>query len=149
MINIDDTWKRFWAKVNMSTPDKCWEWTANTGRGYGMFWFGKIPMVAHRVSWMMLRGHIPEGKLVLHKCDNRRCVNPNHLFIGTQSDNVCDMHSKGREGDYRTGITKSFSEEEILDIRDMHSKGMSLRSIAIKYKTTHQTIKRAMSDGRL
>lgn len=146
---MKDIWERFWSKVEMSTPDKCWNWTANTGRGYGMFWFTKIPMVAHRVSWMLLRGPIPDGKLVLHKCDNRRCVNPNHLFIGTQSDNVRDMLYKGRKGDYRTGNTKKFTNEEVTDILRLKALGLSLRAIAKKYSTTHSTIIRAIKDKRI
>ena len=142
-------WKRFWSKVHVKLPEDCWEWQANLGKGYGMFWFGKDSIVAHRVSWMMLRGPIPEGMNVLHRCDNRKCVNPNHLFIGTQSDNVCDMLSKGRGGDYRNGNTKSFSSEESLDISNLMSNGRSLRGIAIKYNTTHTTIKRAIDDGRI
>lgn len=142
------TWKRFWSKVHIRLPDDCWEWQANLGKGYGMFWFGKIAIVAHRVSWTMLRGPIPDNMLVLHKCDNRKCVNPNHLFIGTQSDNVCDMLQKDRGGDCRNGKTLKFSSEERLDIKDMQNRGVSLRNIGIKYHTTHQTIQRAISDGR-
>ena len=143
------TWKRFWSKVHVGLPEECWEWQANTGRGYGMFWFGKTPIVAHRASWMMLRGPIPEGMNVLHKCDNRKCVNPNHLFIGTQSDNVQDMLQKGRGGDCRSGITKTYTTEERFDINNMCNRGISYRQIAIKYHTTHQAIQRALGDGRI
>ena len=141
--------KRFWEKVKIGLPDKCWEWQANLGRGYGMFSIEGRSIVAHRVSWTMLRGPIPEGMLVLHKCDNRKCVNPNHLFIGTQSDNVCDMLAKGRGGDYRNGNTKVYSLEDAIKIDNMLNDGASLRSIAREYNTTHQAIKRAITDGRL
>lgn len=146
---MENIWSRFWTKVSVKLPDDCWEWKANTGKGYGMFWFGKVPMMAHRLSWIMLRGDIPEGMNVLHKCDNRKCVNPNHLFIGTQSDNVQDMIRKGRGGDYRNRSTKKFSIEESSDIKDMQNRGISLRDIAIKYHTTHTTIQRAILDGRI
>jgi hypothetical protein len=142
-------WDRFWSKVNVRLPNDCWEWQANLGKGYGMFWFSKTAIVAHRVAWIMLRGDIPKGMNVLHKCDNRKCVNPNHLFIGTQSDNVNDMLQKGRGGDYRNGKTKKFNILEIEDINNMKSSGASLRNIALKYHTTHTTIQRAISDGRI
>jgi hypothetical protein len=142
-------WKRFWSKVKIGLPEDCWEWQANTGKGYGMFWFGKQAIVAHRVSWMLLRGPIPENMNVLHKCDNRRCVNPNHLFLGTQSDNFLDMWYKGRAGDYRNGNTLKFSTDESKDILDSIEIGESLRNIAIRYNTTHPTIIRAIKDGRI
>lgn len=146
---MKDFWDRFWSKVDFIAPNGCWEWKANLGRGYGMFWFSKTPIVAHRLSWTMLRYPIPEDKLVLHKCDNRKCVNPSHLFIGTQSDNVRDMYEKGRQGDCRTGITKYFSPTESKDIISMIDRGISLRNIAIKYGTTHGTLSRAIKDGRI
>lgn len=114
-----------------------------------MFSIENRSIVAHRVSWMMLRGPIPEGMLVLHKCDNRKCVNPNHLFIGAQSDNVHDMLTKGRNGDSRNGNTRFYSVEDAIKIDNMYKSGISLRGIAREYNTTHQAIQRAMFDGRL
>lgn len=94
--------ERFWQKVNVAGPNDCWQWTAyraNPGRhklGYGQFNnHGKIES-AHRVAWELTFGSIPEGMKVCHSCDNPLCCNPNHLFLGTQSDNVRDMDTKGR-----------------------------------------------------
>jgi hypothetical protein len=83
--------QRFWSKVNLKGPNECWEWKANLRKGYGMFRISNKIVSAHRVSWTMLRGDIPEGLLVLHKCNNEKCVNPNHLYLGTHGDNVTDM----------------------------------------------------------
>lgn len=94
---------RFWAKVEKSTePDGCWLWTAATFHGgYGMFrsredgrW---VMRHAQRVAWAWLRGPIPDGMWVLHRCDTPACVNPDHLWLGTNADNTADRHAKGRD----------------------------------------------------
>lgn len=89
---------RFWKFVRKSTePDGCWEWQGSTLHGYGQFmWYSRIPRGAHRVSWEMVYGPVPDGLWVLHRCDNRPCVRLNHLFLGTSQDNTADMVAKGR-----------------------------------------------------
>jgi hypothetical protein len=91
----------FWAKVDKNggvpahLPDlrECWLWTASLFvGGYGRFGAQR----AHRVSWELHHGEVPEGLFVLHRCDNPRCVNPGHLFLGTQTDNMRDMWAKRR-----------------------------------------------------
>lgn len=92
---------RFWPKVAIGAPEDCWEWTASRDDlGYGFFrMFPGVPMwKAHRASWAINHGPIPDGLAVLHACDNPPCVNPNpgHLFLGTLSDNTQDALAKGR-----------------------------------------------------
>jgi hypothetical protein len=86
---------RFWAKV--AKKNECWEWIGASRNGrYGSIWFNGKIKDAHRVSWILHFGSIPDGMFVLHKCDNGKCVRPDHLFLGTQGDNARDMHVKGR-----------------------------------------------------
>lgn len=92
---------KFWPKVKVAGADECWEWQAAIQRatGYGLIGkggFGAGSEGAHRVSYRMHIGEIPQGMVVMHACDNRRCVNPKHLRLGTYRDNTRDMIAKGR-----------------------------------------------------
>ena len=89
--------ERFWGKVDKT--DGCWLWTAGTNiNGYGRLSVNRIAILAHRYSWALHNGEIPKGMCVMHKCDNPPCVNPDHLEMGSQQDNLKDMLSKGRHG---------------------------------------------------
>lgn len=99
--------ERFWEKVQKTNT--CWLWTASqhvSKLPYGEFWDDKSKKLklAHRVSYELAYGPIPDGMKVLHECDNARCVRPDHLFLGTQAENVRDMVAKGRR---RGGVDTS------------------------------------------
>jgi len=90
--------KRFWDKVCIKGEKECWLWLASKHRktSYGQFSFEGKTQYAHRFAWALTNGPIPEGKTVLHSCDNTACVNPAHLNLGTQLENIEDMNKKGR-----------------------------------------------------
>jgi hypothetical protein len=96
--------ERFWAKVNRRGPDECWEWQGGRSSGYPHGILGSGPRgavvheYAHRVSWEIHNGPVPEGRNVLHHCDNPPCVNPRHLYVGTIADNNLDRDVRGRSG---------------------------------------------------
>jgi hypothetical protein len=139
--------ERFWAKVNKT--DGCWEWTASRGpKGYGYFVRdgtrrpGRRSESAHRVSWEMAHGPIPEGLYVLHKCDNPPCVRPDHLFLGTKADNNRDMHQKGRNNQPKGEANRraKLTEDQVRMIRAARAAGRPLKPFAKKYGVHHAII---------
>lgn len=108
--------KRFWKKVDKSGD--CWLWTAYKKKGgYGTFNVEGTMITAHRFSWQIHFGGIPEGMNVLHKCDTPACIRPEHLFLGTQQDNIDDMVEKGRQQKGEKHGNAKLDEEIVLCIR--------------------------------
>ncbi len=100
--NRTTTAKRFWSKVKLGYHNQCWPWIAGlTHNGYGKFSIGSRDsqriIRAHRFAWEFFKGEIPTASQVLHRCDNRLCCNPSHLFLGTNIDNVADKVAKNRQ----------------------------------------------------
>ena len=131
IVKIVDPLVRFNAKFKVGLTG-CWVWVGrpNTS-GYGTFSLNKKRERAHRVSWMLNRGPIPEGLQVLHKCDNPPCVNPDHLFLGTNADNVKDRVSKGRTApnDGETNPKALLTKWLVLKIKRMRKRRMTYKAI--------------------
>lgn len=89
--------ERFMSKIDKGAAGGCWHWNGGCdSNGYGVFWLnGKQPK-ANRQAWLYLKGAIPDGLFVLHDCDNKTCVNPDHLYVGTHEDNMRDAHERDR-----------------------------------------------------
>lgn len=137
--------QRFWSKVNKGPhPNGCWLWTGAVSGGYGVFW-GNYGPGAHRVSWALANGPIPGGQYVLHDCPNKHnplCVNPSHLKIGTQKDNVADQTRMGTRVFTRGEACKKSKTNEatVRLVRLERKSGMMLKEIAARHGLSVTTV---------
>ena len=139
--------ERFWAKVDRRGDAECWEWTAcRAPSGYGRIGIGqqRDTDYAHRVSWRLHFGEIPDGLYVCHRCDNPPCVNPAHLFLGTHAENMRDAQVKGRvRNNPRRGESNGWAkltDATVRDARRLWASGTSMRSLAKRYGVTFRTM---------
>lgn len=131
--------ERFWPNVS-KIDDGCWTWTRYCNpAGYGIFSWDD-GTIASRFSWSITNGPIPDGLDVLHKCDNPPCVRPDHLFLGTDADNMADKISKGR-GNYYSGgpKAKKLTWTQVEEVRALRGV-LTLRQLAAKYGVTVSSI---------
>jgi hypothetical protein len=134
---------RFWARVRKSSEEACWEWSGSTfENGYGhVYILGKTALV-HRYSYELhFEMTLNTNDLICHTCDNRICVNPSHLFIGTHQDNSTDMVEKGRQARGSRLKHTKLSADDREAIRDIYRQGlMSQRALGTLYGIAQQTI---------
>lgn len=160
---------RFWSKVNKTNPNGCWIWLGTKDRkGYGKIHaHGKNGVLAHRVAWELTNGLIPNRLHILHHCDNPSCVNPAHLFLGTNADNVADKLKKGRQAQGETiaatrrgdnnvsrryperlvrgeasSLSKLTTEQVIQIISRYRTGGISQKALAKEYGITQSQVNR-------
>jgi hypothetical protein len=123
--------KLFFKKVKKSSG--CWNWTARKNKdGYGQVWINHKSYYAHRISWSLKNGEIPKGMYILHSCDNPGCVNPNHLFLGTQADNVMDCFKKGKTTFGERDHFAKLKEKEVFEIRRLYKTGVVSQKLLSK-----------------
>jgi hypothetical protein len=157
---VDSLAERFWAKVD--TTGECWEWLAQRAtNGYGQMRVKKAGKWsydrAHRVSYALNIAPIPDGLCVLHRCDNRGCVRPEHLWLGTYQDNLRDMAAKGRAGYvvHPESINKGsrngwavLTEENVREIRRRYAVGgITMETIGRDYGVTKHAVWGAIRKG--
>lgn len=140
---------RFNSKIDKSSPNGCWEWTATLNtHGYGQVWMRRKLYGAHRVSYEIHVGEIPDGMCVCHTCDNRRCVNPSHLFAGTHQENMKDRDNKKRaivQGKGEANINHKLTEEDVREIRLRYASGFKCRFLAKEYGVSPSRISEVCS----
>lgn len=134
--------EHFMKKVDKKSEEECWEWKATIDlMGYGLF-KRKVDGVwknikAHRASYVFAYGEIPTGLCVCHKCDNRKCVNPSHLFVGTHLDNQMDKVNKKRQA---TGMTHGSRKLTSVDVEEIRNSDKKINDLASQYGVVKNTI---------
>lgn len=139
---------RFWSKVDKRGPADCWLWTGGQAK-YGIIWVDGVTRYrgAHRISYQMANGDIPDGMLVCHKCDNPLCVNPEHLFLGTPGDNVRDMISKKRNVT-TPGEKNAMAKLNWSRVREIRAKGGNHLALSKEYGVSRRTISDVLANRK-
>lgn len=139
--------QRFWSRVTKT--DSCWLWSGkpNKVNGYGRIHVNGAGMGAHRFSYVLAHGDIPSGMIVRHSCDTPLCVNPDHLLLGTDWDNVQDQIERGRNAKgERNGFAK-LSDQDVWQIRDMYARmGWTQMQLVRHFQVNRSTIYRVINN---
>jgi hypothetical protein len=143
---------RFWAKVQKDGLDGCWNWLGSkSAAGYGKFMVGRSPdgawrpSWAHIVSWRLAHGDIPHGLFVCHRCDNPRCVNPEHLFLGTPADNQRDMAAKDRSVFGSKASWARLHESDVPEVIRLRRAGVSWSQLASHFGVSIRTVRHVVA----
>lgn len=146
--NIPPLKERFWSKVDIRSDSECWPWNAAVRRkdeGYGAFWMNGRHHPSNRIAWTLTNGEIADGLVVCHKCDNPRCCNPSHLFLGTNAENDADRVSKGRQCRGSKQKNSVLNEVLVLVLRAMSENigtKKAAQTLGINYATARDACSR-------
>lgn len=125
---------RFWAKVETTLEDACWNWKAGTNHdGYGLFQLGPKLLRAHRVAYALRHGAAPDSLVLRHQCDNRRCVNPSHLLPGTKKQNMEEAVERGRNAHGERHGRAKLDEAKVLNLRLRYRAGEPIGILAAEF----------------
>ncbi|RZN19478.1 HNH endonuclease [Bradyrhizobium sp. Leo121] len=139
MNQMESITDRLMAKADVDERTGCWNWTGGSnGHGYGRAWANGRMVSAHRLSFELHCGQIPDGLHVLHSCDNRACINPAHLFLGTHAENIADRNAKGRQARGSANGRAKITEADVIAIRA--ATGVVQRELATQYGICRQKI---------
>lgn len=139
-------------RISIDSETHCWNWKgAINSNGYGVVKLPNGNKSAHRYSWMIHKGEILNGMFILHKCDNTLCVNPEHLFLGTQKDNLGDMASKGRSAHGERHGQHKLKDETVLEMVRRYKAGefRSMRSASLSYGVSHAYLHQLIGGKRV
>lgn len=140
---------KFWSKINKNgtvpahAPElgACWEWQGGgNGHGYGQMRVNYSQVGTHKIAWELANGQIPAKLYVLHKCDNRACCNPGHLFLGTAKDNTIDMIQRGRKRARLGAPHHHVTNDEVLTIKSRYADGATKAALAREFNVSHNTV---------
>lgn len=145
---------RFWKKVDKRTDGECWPWLGakNNHSGHGHFMLRSKPdkklVMAYRFMWMITFGRIPADMCICHRCDNPSCVNPAHLFLGTQADNLRDMREKGRQAVGEQCGKHLLTADDVIALRIQAALGVSQTELAQRFNTVQSHVSKIVSGQR-
>lgn len=141
--------QRLWGRIDVGDPAHCWEWQGHlTKNGYGTIHKDGKDIYCHRAAYESKIGPIPEGLCACHKCDNRKCCNPSHIFLGTYADNLHDMAQKGRADHTKNKIGSQhgmakLNEDQVREIRRLYNgKRGCLSELGKQFNVTNHAIYR-------
>lgn len=136
-LSVQEARRRFWSRVDKSGTNGCWLWlgcTCGSTSIYGTHGYQGKTYKAHRLAYELTHGPIPNGMLACHRCDNKLCVNPDHIFLGTQKDNISDMYRKGRNRNVslrgEENHRSKYTTNQAVDVKTLRLNGTSMKQIS-------------------